>query len=134
MKKYFCKELLVNKYFLENNFEEALKDNFLHMDRLLVTPEGKKELSQLKNDDNKDDKDNYFEQDSYAGCTANVALIYKGTELYVANAGDSRCVLSCNDKVDFYLYILNIYIIYLLFTLLITINKFIYLILIIIII
>ena len=29
---------------------------------------------------------------SYAGCTANVALIHKNT-LYVANAGDSRSVL-----------------------------------------
>jgi len=32
---------------------------------------------------------------SMAGCTACVALINKNT-LYVANAGDSRCVLSSN--------------------------------------
>ena len=33
---------------------------------------------------------------SYAGCTANVALIHKNT-LYVANAGDSRSVLCRNN-------------------------------------
>lgn len=38
-----------------------------------------------------DDNDEYG--NSFAGCTANVALIYKNT-LYVANAGDSRSVLS----------------------------------------
>lgn len=34
--------------------------------------------------------------ESYAGCTANVALIHKNT-LYVANAGDSRSVLCRNN-------------------------------------
>lgn len=34
---------------------------------------------------------------SYAGCTANVALLHKNT-LYVANAGDSRSVLCCKGK------------------------------------
>lgn len=33
--------------------------------------------------------------ESYAGCTANVSLIYKKT-IYCANAGDSRTVLSRN--------------------------------------
>ena len=35
----------------------------------------------------------------YAGCTANVALIYKN-QLYVANSGDSRSVL-CSRKSSF---------------------------------
>ena len=34
---------------------------------------------------------------SYAGCTANVSLIYKNT-LYTANAGDSRTVLCRSDQ------------------------------------
>jgi serine/threonine protein phosphatase PrpC len=38
----------------------------------------------------------HFKLENCAGCTANVALIYKDT-LYVANAGDSRSVL-CRDK------------------------------------
>jgi protein phosphatase 1G len=37
----------------------------------------------------------YYLAESYAGCTANVALIHKNT-LYVANAGDSRTVLCRN--------------------------------------
>jgi len=36
-------------------------------------------------------------QESYAGCTANVALIH-GLDLYVANAGDSRAILSSAGK------------------------------------
>jgi serine/threonine protein phosphatase PrpC len=37
------------------------------------------------------------DSESFAGCTANVALIYKDT-LICANAGDSRCILSSNGK------------------------------------
>ena len=59
------------------------------MDVMLLTPEGKKELAQLKSEDGKGD----YQTESFAGCTANVALLVKN-ELYVANAGDSRCVLS----------------------------------------
>ena len=71
----------------------ALKETFLYMDVLLLTPEAKKELSSLKND-NKETNASAFDlqMESNAGCTANVALIYKNT-LYVANAGDSRCLL-----------------------------------------
>lgn len=65
-------------------------ETFLRIDILLATPEGKRELSALKNsgDDSKGD----FQSESFAGCTANVALMVK-KDLYVANAGDSRCVL-----------------------------------------
>ena len=56
---------------------------------MLLTSEGKKELMQLKSEDGKGD----YQTESYAGCTANVALLVKN-ELYVSNAGDSRCVLS----------------------------------------
>jgi len=60
------------------------------MDILLLSPENKKELNQYKGNGTDDDK-----SDSFAGCTACVALLVKN-QLYVANAGDSRCVLSCN--------------------------------------
>ena len=69
----------------------ALKETFLLMDTMLLTPEGKKELSSLKND-SKEVLTSEFQIESNAGCTANVALIYKDI-LYVANAGDSRCLL-----------------------------------------
>lgn len=62
------------------------------MDELLVTEKGQKELRQLKND-SKDEGFGY-QANTFAGCTANVALIYNRKELIVANAGDSRSVLS----------------------------------------
>lgn len=39
------------------------------------------------------------EPGSDSGCTAVVAIL-KGRELYVANAGDSRCIVSRNGKFD----------------------------------
>lgn len=42
--------------------------------------------------------DGYEEQKSYAGCTATLALITQ-TEIYCANAGDSRTVMSKNKVV-----------------------------------
>ncbi|KAM3146079.1 hypothetical protein pb186bvf_001736 [Paramecium bursaria] len=83
VEKHFLEELQKNKNFQELKFEEALKETFLKMDDLLNTPAGQQELNQIKGSD--DDA-------SYAGCTANVALIHKNT-LYCANAGDSRSVL-----------------------------------------
>lgn len=61
----------------------------MKMDEIMSTPNGVKEVLSLKGDGG------YGE--SYAGCTANVALIHKNT-LYVANAGDSRTVLCRGDK------------------------------------
>ncbi len=63
---------------------------------MLNTNEGKKELYIIKND-GKSDGSGWQNQDSYAGCTANVALLYN-KDLYIANAGDSRAVLSVLGK------------------------------------
>jgi len=41
--------------------------------------------------------DGYEEQKSYAGCTATLALITQ-TEIYCANAGDSRSVMGSQGK------------------------------------
>lgn len=76
--------------------EKALFETFMKMDELLLTPEGQKELRQIKNETKEDGFG--YQTDSFAGCTANVALIYKN-ELYVANAGDSRCLISCKGQV-----------------------------------
>mmetsp|Transcript_673 Transcript_673/g.747 ORF Transcript_673/g.747 Transcript_673/m.747 type:complete len:301 (+) Transcript_673:60-962(+) len=89
VEKHFIEELLANANFKNGVYDQALTETFLRMDVLLSTPEGKKELSFLKNGD--DSKG--YQADSFAGCTANVALIAKG-ELIVANAGDSRCIIS----------------------------------------
>jgi len=92
VEKHFCEELKKNTNFTQRELEKALKETFMKMDELLRTEEGQKELRQLKND-SKDEGFGY-QANSFAGCTANVALIYNKKELYVANAGDSRSILS----------------------------------------
>lgn len=80
---HFVTELKQNKNFLDKKYKEALEETFLKMDELLITPEGEKAIKQLKKDS---------EMKSYAGCTANVCLV-TATEIYCANAGDSRAVV-----------------------------------------
>lgn len=60
------------------------------MDVLLRSPQGKKELGSIY-------KNPYGE--SMAGCTACVALIVKD-KIYVASAGDSRCVIATKEGVS----------------------------------
>lgn len=56
------------------------------MDEMMISPEGKLELSHLQSADEDDIV-------SIAGCTSTVILVTK-TEIYCANAGDSRTVMS----------------------------------------
>ena len=91
--RHFCIELVNNRAFKDGNYEQALKDTFLRMDELLRTPEGLKETLRIA----RDLPDNYPVQPDasqmMAGCTSVVALIH-GSTIYVANAGDSRCVVN----------------------------------------
>jgi len=89
VEKHFIEELLSCPSFKTGHYEKALNDTFLKMDIMLQTPEGKKEVGQLKSEDGKGD----YQTESFAGCTANVVLIVDN-EIYCANAGDSRCVLA----------------------------------------
>lgn len=64
---------------------------------MLLKPESKKELKQMRNKPN--DKPNTLARESddanfetQAGCTANVVLIVEN-EVFIANAGDSRAVI-----------------------------------------
>ena len=88
---HFVDELLKNASFKNAAYEKALSETFLRMDEILKTPEGRKELTAIQLGDSKGHASS--EAESYAGCTAVVALIVQNT-VYVANAGDSRCVLA----------------------------------------
>ncbi|CAD8176668.1 unnamed protein product [Paramecium pentaurelia] len=87
VERHFIEELQKNNNFKDQKFEDALRETFLKMDELLLTPEGQNEINEMKDNNGT----------IFAGCTANVALFYKNT-LYVANAGDSRSVLCRENK------------------------------------
>lgn len=89
--KHFTPELLSSNDFLQKNFPAALSETFFRMDELLVDPRFAHELQWLKLDPG-EAPDELFEDPSHAGCTAIVALIV-GDMLYLASAGDSRCLL-----------------------------------------
>jgi hypothetical protein len=61
--------------FKQGNYKLALEENFLRMDDLLNTDEGKKELSRIKKSGDSSEYQNQWQQESFAGCTANVALL-----------------------------------------------------------
>jgi serine/threonine protein phosphatase PrpC len=63
------------------------------MDKIMLTTAGKKELLDIKKNQGEGNND----EESFAGCTANVSLIVDGV-LYVANAGDSRTLMCSNGK------------------------------------
>ena len=93
--RHFVNEILNNNAYRNQNYEQALKETFLRMDDMLRTPEGLKEVIRIS----RDLPDNYPVQADpsmlMAGCTSVVTLIVENI-MYVANAGDSRCVL-CRD-------------------------------------
>lgn len=98
--RHFCQELLQNPNFAAKRFSKALIETFLYMDLLMVKPEGLQELYKIQQDIPDSyavDAESVEEMQDFAGTTACVALIY-GDELYVANAGDSRCVLARGNK------------------------------------
>ena len=96
VERHFCQEILKNANFLANRIETSLRETFLVMDRLILTKEGQKELTRIQKDLPETSNIN-LTADSFDGCTSVVALI-KGRNLYVANAGDSRCVLAEEGK------------------------------------
>ena len=85
---YFSIELQKNINFIENEYKKALEETFLKMDSILLTSEGIKLLKSFKN--NNSDSSN-------SGSSALVILITE-TEIFVANAGDSRAYLSSKNN------------------------------------
>lgn len=66
VKKHFIPTLIKNENYVKGDYKSALYETFIKMDELLLSKEGIKELKVLKDND---------EDQSYAGCTANVALL-----------------------------------------------------------
>lgn len=86
--------------FKKKDYKTSLIDCFLRLDQLMLSKDGKKELNQMKmasgNYNYQSEDDGEFSQET-SGCTASVVLISK-TEIFCANAGDSRTVLSKKGK------------------------------------
>ena len=115
VKKHFCQELVNNTSYKQNNIKNAVIENFLKMDEIMVETPGKLELrNEAKLSKEEDDKsgekneknkqmemykqlfDPKTKEDCdiamYTGCTACVCVI-EGDKIYCSNAGDSRAVL-----------------------------------------
>ena len=70
----------------------------MSFDKILRTPEGIQELKSVR-DENQKRGNASTDEVSEAGCTASVCLV-TDSEVYVANAGDSRCFLGINRKAE----------------------------------
>ncbi len=98
MADIFTKELMATASYKQGRFKEALDETFKHVDELIESPEGQQALNKIRNGGS--DVTNQEEKEyigGSVGCTANVILITP-TTYYVANAGDSRSVLSREGK------------------------------------
>ena len=101
VKDIFVDELKKLASFKSKDYSTALKEAFIKVDEILKSPAGIKDV--VKYSTSNDSTSSLFgrpESDNlalYTGCTACVALI-TDSEIYCANAGDSRCVLSENGK------------------------------------
>ena len=109
---HFSEEFIVNKNYLNGDIKTALKENFIKMDEIMQTLNGKEEIKKYaRKSKEEDDIQNQNKNDPLAnilppkdpesdeiamrtGCTACVCAIdEKSKKIYFANAGDSRVVL-----------------------------------------
>ena len=97
VKKHLPEAVKSSYAFKSKNYKQALIDGFLNIDKQLESTKAKEELKEyLRAGPRKDCTSEGMDENMIAhmmGCTACVALITQ-TEIYVANAGDSRAVLS----------------------------------------
>ena len=50
VEKHFVRMLLEDENFIKKNYEQALKDTFVRIDKVLITPAGKKALDKIGKD------------------------------------------------------------------------------------
>lgn len=81
--------------FKKKDYKRALEESFCSLDAYMQSPAGKKEIDKIIKQFAGDTHDPNMP--SMAGATANLILITK-TEIYCANCGDSRSVLSKKGK------------------------------------
>ena len=99
VENHLVEELKKNEHFKKANYRQALHEVFLGMDRMLLAEPGKKELVKISQKHGSMAAGQHDGGDLavQAGCTCCVALITK-TEVYVANAGDTRAVIASKGK------------------------------------
>ena len=100
VENHLVEELKKNENFKKANYRQALQEVFLTIDRMLLTDAGKKELAAISKKQGAMASGHVYDGGDLAvqaGCTCCVALITK-TEVYVANAGDTRCVIASHGK------------------------------------
>lgn len=85
-KAHILEELRFDPDFTKKNYEAALRNVLLKIDKMLLTVEGKRELKKYALPNQGPG------MQCQAGCTANVILMTE-THIYCANAGDARGVL-----------------------------------------
>jgi protein phosphatase 1G len=99
VKDRYVEEIKKLNSFKNKDYFNALKESFIKIDEILKSPQGKKDILKYSASTTEDSQSSIFGRPEtenialYTGCTACVALITE-TEIYCANAGDSRCVLS----------------------------------------
>jgi protein phosphatase 1G len=91
--RHFCALLLKNRFFEAGDLENALVSTFVLIDEVLRNEESIKELIRIRDGLPNNCLVKEPKMDMYVGCTALVVLI-RNRRMFVANAGDCRCVLS----------------------------------------
>jgi protein phosphatase 1G len=74
------------------NYEQSLRDTFLKMDEKMKTMEGAKEVQRLARDLPSHQPVSFDSCQTFAG-SSGLVVLFDESRVYVANAGDSRCVL-----------------------------------------
>lgn len=97
VQRHFSIELYLNPLFKAKEYVPSLIETFNKMDHIMQSEAGRKEIDSIIRHNISVDNRYDFLGEQYAGCTANVCMI-TDKDIYVANAGDSRCVASCRGR------------------------------------